>query len=111
MPAVVATSTLAVPAEWAGVTAVIEVDETTVMLVAAVPPIVTPVTPVKPVPVIVTEVPPPVGPEFGEMPVTVGPVALTKTSTVSRPLQERPSRLRRSLGSTLVCNSDGRHRS
>jgi hypothetical protein len=83
VPPVVVTSTLAVPAELAGVTAVIEVGETTVTLVAAAPPIVTPVTPVKPVPVIVTDVPPVVGPELGEMPVTVGPGVPTKTSTVS----------------------------
>jgi hypothetical protein len=55
-----------------GVTAVIEVDETTVKLVAAVPPIVTPVAPVKPVPVMVTDVPPAVVPELGEIAVTVG---------------------------------------
>ena len=75
MPAVVATSTLAVPAEWAGVTAVIEVDETTVTPVAAAPPIVTPVAPVKPVPVIVTDVPPAAGPELGEIALTVGGAA------------------------------------
>jgi hypothetical protein len=51
---------------------VIEVDETTVKLVAAVPPIVTAVAPVKPVPVIVTGVPPAAGPELGEIPLTVG---------------------------------------
>jgi hypothetical protein len=72
VPAVVVTSTLAVPAEPAGVTAVIEVAETMVTLVAAAPPIVTAVAPVKPVPVMVTDVPPAVGPEFGEIAVTVG---------------------------------------
>jgi hypothetical protein len=71
VPLGVVTSTLAVP-EPAGVSAVIEVDETTVMPVAAVPPIVTPVAPVKPVPVMVTNVPPAVEPELGEIPVTVG---------------------------------------
>jgi hypothetical protein len=45
---------------------------TTFTLVAAVPPIVTPVAPVKLVPVIVTLVPPAVLPEVGEMDVTVG---------------------------------------
>jgi hypothetical protein len=74
VPPAVVTSTLAVPAP-AGVTAVIEVDETTVTLVAAVPPIVTPVAPVKPVPVIVTDVPPAVGPELGEIALTVGGAA------------------------------------
>ena len=45
---------------------------TTVMPVAAVPPMVTPVAPVKLVPVMVTGVLPAVGPLAGEMPVTVG---------------------------------------
>jgi hypothetical protein len=51
---------------------VIEVSLTTVTFVAATPPIVTPVAPVKFVPVIVTLVPPPVGPEIGLMALTVG---------------------------------------
>ena len=46
----------------AGAVAVIEVAEWTVTPVAAVVPKVTPVAPVKLVPVMVTEVPPPVGP-------------------------------------------------
>ena len=50
----------------------IDVAETMVTLVAAVPPIVTAVAPVKPVPVIVTDVPPAVGPELGEIALTVG---------------------------------------
>lgn len=49
-----------------------EVAELTVKLVAAVAPNVTAVTPVKPVPVIVTTVPPAVGPEVGEIEPTVG---------------------------------------
>ena len=69
------TRTLAAPAVRAGVTAVIEVADTTVTEVAAAPPIVTPVAPVKLVPVIVTEVPPAVGPALGEMAVTVGRLA------------------------------------
>ena len=48
------------------------VDETTVKLVAATVPKSTLVAPVKPVPVMVTVVPPPVGPDVGEMLVTVG---------------------------------------
>jgi hypothetical protein len=48
------------------------VELTTTTLVAAAPPMVTPVAPVKPVPVIVTGVPPAVEPEVGEMDVTVG---------------------------------------
>ena len=50
----------------------IEVSLTNEKLVAAVPPMVTPVTPVKPVPVIVTLVPPAVVPLVGEIAVTVG---------------------------------------
>ena len=44
-------------------------------VVAAVAPNLTPVAPVKLVPVIVTEVPPAVGPELGLTAVTVGTVA------------------------------------
>lgn len=52
--------------------AVIDVLLTTVTPVAAVPPSVT-VAPAKnPVPVIVTEVPPPLGPDTGEIAVIVG---------------------------------------
>ena len=72
VPLGVVTSTLAVPATPAGVTAVIEVELTKVTEVAAVPPMVTPVTPVKLVPVIVTDVPPAVVPDAGEIAVTVG---------------------------------------
>ena len=50
----------------------IDVAEFTVKLAADVPPKVTDVAPVKLVPVIVTEVPPAVGPAVGESPVSVG---------------------------------------
>ena len=66
------TTTLAMPAVPNGVVAVMDVSLTETILVAAAPPIVTPVTPVKPVPVIVTLVPPKVGPVAGEIVVTVG---------------------------------------
>jgi hypothetical protein len=66
---VTVTSTVPVPA---GDVAVIDVVELTVKLVAAVAPKVTAVVPVKFVPVIVTEVPPVVGPAVGEIEVTVG---------------------------------------
>jgi hypothetical protein len=71
-PPAVVTTTSTVPAAWAGVVAVIEVGPFTVKLVAAVPPKVTAVVPLKLVPVIVTLVPPSVGPLFGETEVTVG---------------------------------------
>ena len=58
----------------AGAVAVIEVAQLTVTPVAAVVPNFTAVTPVKLVPVMVTEVPPPVGPRVGLTPVTVGVV-------------------------------------
>jgi hypothetical protein len=51
-----------VPAAWGGDTAVIEVALLTVKLAAATGPKLTAVAPVNPVPVIVTEVPPPVVP-------------------------------------------------
>ena len=56
----------------AGDVAVIWVAELTVKLAAAVAPNVTAVAPVKFVPVIVTVVPPAIGPEVGEIDVTVG---------------------------------------
>ena len=55
VPLGVVMATLAVPAEPTGVVAVIEVALTTTRLVAAAPPMVTPVAPLKSVPVIVTD--------------------------------------------------------
>ena len=72
VPLGVVTSTLVVPALPAGVIAVIEVELTTLTAVAAVPPIVTAVAPMKPVPVMVTDCPPPSGPDDGLMDATVG---------------------------------------
>ena len=70
-PAVVSTTSRA-PAVPAGVVITIDVD---VLLpsVAAAPPMVTEVTPDRLVPVMVTLVPPAVGPEFGEIVPMVGP--------------------------------------
>ena len=68
----VATTTSRGPAVPDGVIQVIEVDETTTTDVHGLPPIVTVVPDMKFVPVIVTEVPPAVVPEVGEMLVTVG---------------------------------------
>ena len=66
------TTTLTAPAELAGVVAVIWVGLTTVTAVAAALPkaIVAPAR--KPVPLMVTAVPPPVGPLVGEMVAIVG---------------------------------------
>jgi hypothetical protein len=72
VPPAVVTVTLTVPDCSAGETAVIEVDETTVTLVAATVPKSTAVAPVRLVPVIVTDVPPVTGPEVGLTAVTVG---------------------------------------
>lgn len=58
-------------------TAVIEVEFTTTTFVAAVPPNVTAVAPVKFVPVMVTGVPPPRGPDVGLTAVTVGTAPVT----------------------------------
>jgi hypothetical protein len=66
------TTTLTAPAARAGVVAVIEVLFTTTTLVAAAPPKLTPAPAAKPVPVMVTAVPPLVGPELGLTRVTVG---------------------------------------
>jgi hypothetical protein len=77
-PSVFVTTTFTVPTVWAGVLAAMDVLLTTETFVAGVPPMLT-VAPVKkPVPVIVTEVPPLVVPELGEIAVTVGALAVVK---------------------------------
>src|SRR5262249_42702816 len=72
VPFAVVTATLTAPAACAVVVAVIEVALTNVTAVGALPPIKTEVAPVKLVPVMVTAVPPAMGPLAGEIPVTVG---------------------------------------
>jgi hypothetical protein len=72
VPPTVVTVTSTVPAASAGVTAVIVVALTTVKLAADTLPNLTALAPVKPVPVIVTLVPPAVGPLVGDTAVTVG---------------------------------------
>jgi hypothetical protein len=91
------TVTVTAPALPVGVVAVISVALTTTTLVAAATPNVTVAPAAKLVPVIVTAVPPPVDPAFGDTPVTVGgrlyvkPLAklplfpLTVTVTVTAP--------------------------
>jgi hypothetical protein len=68
----VATTTFCGPAVPDGVVQVIEVEETTTTDVHELPPMVTVAPVMKLVPVIVTEVPPAVVPEVGEILVTVG---------------------------------------
>ena len=63
---------LTIPAAWAGVTAVILVELTTEKLAADVPANLTCVAPVKFVPVMVTVLPPLVGPPLGTTKVIVG---------------------------------------
>ena len=79
------TTTSTAPAVCEGVVTVMEVELTTVTLVADDPPNVT-VAPLKnPVPVMVTDVPPLVVPEVGEIEVTVGAGAgLLATSKLSK---------------------------
>ena len=72
VPPGVVTNTLEAPALPGGVVAVRLVELTTITLVAATPPMVTPVAPVKSVPVMVMAVPPAVEPLAGEILVTVG---------------------------------------
>ena len=72
VPPAVVTVTLTVPADSAGEVATIDVDELTVTAVAVTVPNITVAPDTKPVPVMVTEVPPVVGPEVGLMAVTVG---------------------------------------
>ena len=79
------TTTLTAPAECAGVVAVMEVELTTVTLVADDPPKLTVAPAEKPVPVIVTDVPPLVLPDVGEIELTVGAAAaLFATSKLSK---------------------------
>src|ERR1700748_3211610 len=61
-----------------------EVSEVTVNVEAAVPPKLTPVAPVNPVPVMVTLVPPPVGPEVAATSVTTGVPAAAAGPEVAR---------------------------
>ena len=61
--------------------AVIFCPFTTVKLLAATPPMVTPVTLIKSRPLIVMVVPPAVGPAAGEMPVMVGALTMLATGT------------------------------
>jgi hypothetical protein len=71
-PPGVVTSTSTTPALPAGDEHVIDVGESTVNPAHGVPSTVTALAPVKSVPVIVSDVPPPVGPDDGATDVTVG---------------------------------------
>lgn len=72
VPPVVVTEILVNPASPVGVTAVIEVEDNTTILVAGLLPTVTLLAPVKLVPVILIAVPPEVDPEVGLTEVIVG---------------------------------------
>ena len=72
VPPAVVTSTLALPAEPAGVMQVTDVAVLALREVHALPPMLTPVTLLKLVPVIVKLVPPAVLPIWGDLEVTVG---------------------------------------
>ena len=85
VPAVVVTSTLAVPTLLAGVVAVMVVELTKAKVAAATPPMVTAVAPVNPVPVMVMVVPPAVEPVIGEILVTVGATAGAPIATAGKP--------------------------
>ena len=72
VPLAVVTVTFTIPADPAGDVAVIDVAELTVTAVAVSEPNITVAGDTKPVPVMVTTVPPAVGPEVGLIAVTVG---------------------------------------
>jgi hypothetical protein len=74
VPLGVVTVTSTVPDGSAGLTAVIEVSEFAVKLAAATAPNLTAVAPVKRLPLMATVVPPLVGPDVGDTPVTTGAV-------------------------------------
>ncbi len=84
---VTVTSTVPVPA---GLSAVIVVSLTTVRFVAGVVPKSTAVAPVKLVPVIVTRVPPAVGPLVGLTPVTVGATAAVYVKSSAEDVADVP---------------------
>ena len=75
MPPGAVTVTSTAPTEPAGAVAVIVVALVTLNEDAGLPPMVTEVAPVKLVPVMVSEVPPTIGPAVGEIPVIVGNAA------------------------------------
>jgi hypothetical protein len=83
VPAGVVTVTSTVPRDPAGATALIDEGVTTFTEVAGLGPNMTAVAPVNPVPVIVTGVPPVVGPDDGLMPVTVGAYVNTSSGLVA----------------------------
>ena len=82
VPSTLVTVTLTVPADPAGIVAVICVAESTKKLVAAVAPKLTAVTPVKPEPLRIMLLPPEIGPLTGLNAVTEGKAAPTKTPAV-----------------------------
>jgi hypothetical protein len=92
VPLGVVTVTSTVP-EPDGDVAVTCVSETTLKLAAVVVPKDTLVAPVNPDPVIVTEVPPAVGPEDGEIEVTVCALATTTPGTTTRPMMSAKATL------------------
>src|SRR5271167_3151879 len=80
---VTVTSTIAEPPEKGGETAVIELEEVTVKLLALVEPNLTAVAPLKLVPVMVTVVPPDCGPWLGSTLETIGPDAADADPTIA----------------------------
>jgi len=82
-PPDVVTVTSTLPADSTGETAVIEVAEFTLKLVALVEPNLTAVTPMNSVPVIITLVPPATAPWCGDTFVTAGTPAITSIETVA----------------------------
>ena len=82
VPPTVVTRTSAAPALLLGLVAVIDVALLTVKLVAAVMPKVMPLALLKLVPVMVTLVPPAIGPAVGETPVTAGAAVKVKWSAL-----------------------------
>jgi hypothetical protein len=82
VPLAVVTVTSTVPSEPAGTTAMIWVGPVTVNDLAFVALNLTDIAPIKLVPVIVTDVPPAVGPVLGLMALTVGEAAITVRENV-----------------------------
>jgi hypothetical protein len=103
-PFVLVTVTLTAPAACAGVVAVIVVLLVTKTLVAGTPPIISVAPVVKPLPLIVTEVPPAVVPEFGVILLTfgVGEVDVLKNSAMLGADADAPGKEVSPIASAIV---------
>src|SRR5207244_1934927 len=86
-------TTSAFPTRFGGLTAVMDVEDTTVTLTAATSPNVTTDEVSNPVPVTVTDVPPTSQPAAGLMPLTVGSGGAVQANTSSADVSDEPAEI------------------